>query len=210
MEMNNKILKLNGCENLLGRPAIGVCGSRDASEEAIKHAKEFGKIAAEVGLVVISGYAKGIDLAAHMGVLEGGGSTVAVLAEGINNFRIKKDIAPLVDENNFLAVSCFEDEDIWTPWRAMQRNDVIVELSRGLVVVEARSKGGTLDAGNKALKYKKPLFVISYSKDTPDTEGNIILISKGGSPVRTRRELRSCMESIRDGALITGMTNKMM
>ena len=86
-----------GDTRLLGKTAIGVCGSRDASASALRSAYELGRTAAKHGVVVVSGYARGVDRQAHKGVLEAGGATIAVLPEGINYFRLTKELRPLAD-----------------------------------------------------------------------------------------------------------------
>ena len=121
---NLKLLKMRG---------IGVCGSRNASADALKWAYKFGAAAAEAGLVVVSGYARGIDREAHRGAMESGGNTIAVLPDGIRHFRVIRDLKSLVRlTDNFLAVSMFEPDAVWKSWRAMQRNKLIVGLSTGL------------------------------------------------------------------------------
>ena len=180
---------------LLDRPAVGICGSRNASDETIRMAFEFGARATELGFTVISGYAKGVDRAAHQGALSRGGSTIAVLPEGIDGFRTVGELKGLLSEDEFLAVSPFEPEAPWAAYRAMHRNQYIVALSRALVVVAAGVRGGTLDAGFECLRQNKLLIVIDYQGESSDERiGNRTLISKGGVPVRTARELTSCLQ----------------
>ena len=147
--LRGKPLFVAGVVELLSKPCIGLCGSRDASAAALEWAYEFGKEAAVQGIVVVSGYARGIDRNAHRGALENGGPTIAVLPEGIQNFRIVGELKNLVDmDENFLAISSFEPAAVWKSWRAMDRNKIIVGLSLGLFVIEARDKGGTINAAH--------------------------------------------------------------
>ena len=120
-------------------------------------AYRFGREAALKGLVVVSGYARGVDRQAHKGALDIGGNTIAVLSEGLDHFRLVNELKPAIRlEENFLAVSMFEPSAVWKSWRAMERNKLIVALSVGLFVVEARETGGTINAGMRCVEQKKP------------------------------------------------------
>jgi DNA processing protein len=70
------VLFCRGNLELLGAPGIGLCGSRNASEEGLRAARAGGEIATEENHTVISGYARGVDIAAHTAALASGGRTV--------------------------------------------------------------------------------------------------------------------------------------
>ncbi|MFJ8817698.1 DNA-processing protein DprA [Amycolatopsis thermoflava] len=186
-----------GPMELLERPAVGVCGSRDASDEGIRAARACGEEAAHLGVAVVSGYAKGVDTAGHLAALEAGGTTIAVLAEGIDHFRAKtpyRELGPAAGVN-MLVVSQFPPAQRWTAGAAMTRKQVIVGLSRALVVVEARDTGGTLKAGEIALRGSRPVFVLNSTSSA--SPGNQRLISAGGRHVADRRELRALLQTLR-------------
>lgn len=184
-----------GNVRLLGKKAIGVCGSRDASASALKWAYSFGREAARHQVVVVSGYARGVDRQFHRGVLEAGGATIAVLPEGINYFRLTKELGSLINpESNFLAISMFEPDAPWKTWRAMERNKLIVALSAGLFVIEARERGGTINAAYEAIRQGKPLYAVAYTKDLPGREGNRKLLAGSAIPVRHMRDLKHALE----------------
>ncbi len=189
--------KLYGLGNvdLVGRCAVGICGSRAASMQALNYAYKFGWEAAKRGFVVVSGYARGVDRQAHKGALEAGGATIAVLAEGTNSFRLVQEIRPLVKADNFLAITMFESDAKWTAWRAMDRNKLIVALSVGLFVVEAREKGGTINAALECVKQGKPLWAIAYSNDIRGREGNKKLIQEAAIPLRRLGDLRDALDN---------------
>lgn len=184
-----------GNASLLDKKAISICGSRDASASALKWAYEFGQQAAQHGVVVISGYARGVDRQAHKGALDAGGATIAVLPEGIRHFRVVTELKPLVDlDRNFLAISMFDPDASWQVWRAMQRNKLIIGLSVGLFVIEARERGGTIDAAREAVKQGKRLWAVAYSKDVPGREGNRKLLATSAIPLKHTGDLRRALE----------------
>ncbi|MGW9196590.1 DNA-processing protein DprA [Micromonospora chersina] len=177
-----------GNVDLLSAPGLGMCGSRKASELGLKAAVACGEEVQQQGLVVVSGYAKGVDTETHLAALRQGGSTVVVLAEGFDHFRIKRAIPrELFRRENVLVVSQFAPRQPWTAGGAMTRNKLIYGLGLALVVVEAGEKGGTLAAGSGALSLGKPVFVLDFNGSTP--AGNRILLDKGGIPVPTRSHL---------------------
>ena len=193
--LGSRTLFTSGCLELMSRPAIGICGSRDASASALRWAHEFGREAARHSTVVVSGYARGVDRQAHRGVLEAGGATIAVLAEGINYFRLSKELTPLADpENNFLAISMFEPDEVWKTWRAMERNKLIVGLSAGLFVIEARESGGTINAAYETIRQGKPLYAVAYAKDLPGREGNRKLLAGSAIPLRHMHDLKRALK----------------
>lgn len=184
-----------GNTSLLRKKAISICGSRDASVSALKWAYEFGRQAAKHGVVVVSGYARGVDRQAHKGALEAGGETIAVLAEGIRRFALVRELRPLIDlDRNFLAVSMFDPDATWQAWRAMQRNRLIVGLSAGLFVIEAGERGGTIDAAREAARQGKRLWAVAYSKETAGREGNRRLVATSAIPLKHMGDLKGALE----------------
>ena len=192
--LGDTTLYATGNLDLLSQPAIGICGSRNASDEAQKWALRFGREAAKHGLLVASGYARGVDRQAHKGVLEAGGGTIAVLPEGIDNFKVRRELASLVQlEDNFLALSMFEPSADWKAWRAMQRNKLIVGLSAGMFVVEAKETGGTIAAARECVRQGKPLWAVDYSNPTPGRVGNQLLLQDSAIPLRQLSDVRVAM-----------------
>lgn len=165
--------------SLLDIPGVGFCGSRKASPAGIAVAEDCAFQIAKSGYSVISGYAAGVDMAAHKTALASGGTTIIVLPEGIDHFRIKREITECWDWNRILVISQFAPEQRWAAFRAMGRNLVIIALSRAMIVIEAGEKGGTFAAGLASLKEKCPLFVVDYG-DNEYASGNRTLLQKGG------------------------------
>ena len=160
-------LAVLGRRDHLDQPGIALCGSRAAGEQGIAFAKAVGELAAAQDLSLVSGYAKGVDLAGHVACVEAGGHTIAVLAEGLGRFRLRRELRTVIDpwdevESRLTAVSEFEHTARWTVWRAMRRNALICSLGQVLVAIDPGDRGGTLDAVNKAIKQEMPV-VIGWS-----------------------------------------------
>ncbi|MDQ7802324.1 DNA-processing protein DprA [Amycolatopsis sp. A133] len=201
------VLYVRGPLELLGVAAVGLCGSRNATVAGLRAARACGRLAAEEGLAVVSGYAKGVDTAGHLSVLEAGGRTVAVLAEGIERFALKKayreQIAPEGLSNRMLVVSQFAPTQRWSAGAAMTRNQVIVGMSLGLVAVEAGETGGTLTAGETALRGRRPVLVPSSSPD--EAPGNKLLVAAGAHSMTDRQELLDQLRRLRGDVAPPGL-----
>ena len=173
------VLTVKGNMDLLDKPGLGFCGSRKASDKGLETAADCADQAARKGFVVISGNAAGVDFVAHRTALAAGGATILVLPEGMDHFRIRKDLRDPWDWERVLVVSQFEPNAIWRSDRAMTRNELIIALSKALIVIEAGDKGGTLAAGISALKRGKPLFVANYDEIEDRAPGNAQLLRLG-------------------------------
>jgi DNA processing protein len=194
------ILFFRGNKELFNRAGIGMCGSRAVSETGLNAARTCGFEVSRRGLVVVSGYAKGVDSETHLAALRSGGSTVIVLAEGFDHFRIKKEFAEHFDVERTLVVSQFAPTQPWGAYAAMARNAIIYGLGLALVVIEAGERGGTLAAGEGALKLGRPVFVLDFGDTTP--AGNRKLLEAGSLPVKSPTELGARLDELRREDLV--------
>jgi DNA processing protein len=182
------ILFCRGYLNLLNERGISIVGARDVDESAISITKNIALTLAEHGYNVTSGYAKGIDTAAHSGALEAGGTTTIILSYGINQIFIKKELKESDWERSALFISQFSPDDKFSPGNAMMRNKLVCAMSKAIVVIssgpEIDSEGrrsGTFDAGKSALKMGIPTFVLCQNLLNPIPKGNAELIKLGGN-----------------------------
>lgn len=164
---------------LLRKTSVGFCGSREATEKGMATARDSADLLAREGINIVSGFAAGVDMNAHRAALTAGGTTTVVLAEGILRFRIKKEIREDWDEQRTLVVSEFGPNLPWSVSHAMQRNRTICGLSRALILIEARSTGGSIQAGRDCLKLGLPLFAAVYEGMPEAATGNQELLEQG-------------------------------
>jgi DNA processing protein len=134
-------------------------------------------------------------MATHIASLNSGAETVIVLPEGIDHFRVKRDIAKTWRDERTLVVSQFSPRQPWSAGGAMTRNSVIIGLSMALIVVEAGDRGGTLAAGKKALELGRRVLALEFGV-TP--VGNKILLDEGAISVTSRDELATFMNELRN------------
>jgi DNA processing protein len=181
------LLTVLGNRSLLSATSVGFCGSRDSSEKGIETARDCARQLASRGINVISGYARGVDAAAHRAALEEGGTTTVVLAEGILHFRCKTELAQAWDWDRIAVLSEFSPSLGWQPHNAMRRNFTICALSDAMVLIEARNKGGSIEAGRTARQLNIPLFAPVYEGMPEAAEGNRELIQEGACPLYKNR-----------------------
>jgi len=183
-----EVLYCRGDLDLLSRPAIAIVGTRDSTRYGVDIAKRFAKVFAENGVVVISGLAEGIDTAAHLGAIEGGGakSTIAVLGNGLNinyptkNAKLQGEIA-----EKGLLVSEYLPNFNGTTWSFPARNRIVAALSSAVLIVEADIKSGTMITKDYALDLGLDVFAIPGSVVAPQSRGTNKLIRDGNAAMAT-------------------------
>lgn len=165
---------------------IAVVGTHHATEEGKKEAILLGKAVAESDGVVVSGLARGIDKAAHMGALMGEGKTYAVLGSGLDNIYPKENLtlAEEITQNGALLTEFPLNVPV-TVGQLMSRNRVVVGLSHAVIVVETQKTQGAMDAAQRASNLGKPLFVVKKG----DEENLKELISIGAFPIDGVKDL---------------------
>lgn len=172
---------------LLKHASVGFCGSREASEKGIATARDSATLLANDKINIVSGFAAGVDMNAHRAALAAGGTTTVVLAEGILRFRVKKEIRDIWDDRRTLVVSEFGPNLPWSVSHAMQRNKTICGLSRAMILIEARSTGGSIQAGRDCLKMGLPLFAAVYEGSPESATGNEELLRNGAKRLMKSR-----------------------
>ena len=114
--------------DLLNRHSISFCGARNASEKGIEAAALCATTAVGRNFVIVSGNARGVDRATHRAALAHRGTTILVLPEGLDHFRIAAELREVWDWDRVLVLSQFEPKTVWQSYHAMTRNKVIMGL----------------------------------------------------------------------------------
>jgi DNA protecting protein DprA len=180
------ILFYRGNFELCDMLSVGFCGSRNASEKGLTITKDCVSQMIQRNIVIVSGYARGVDMTAHCSALREKGKTIIVLAEGLFHFAEKQEIKGLLDSENHLIVSQFSPNAVWNGRNAMCRNSTIIAFSDAMVLIESRLQGGTYAAGKECLRRHHPLFVIDFAKPDNSATANFEFIKNGGLPIRSK------------------------
>ena len=180
-----------GDVRLLSAPQIAVVGSRNHTWYGERWGRLFSEALARKGVCITSGLALGIDAVAHRGALSANGRTVAVLGNGLFHIypRRHQSLAARILEEGGAIVSEFPLHE--TPWPANfpRRNRIISGLSRGVLVVEAAIKSGSLVTARCALEQGRDVYALPGPLGSPGSAGPHWLIQQGAIPA-------TCVEDI--------------
>jgi DNA processing protein len=170
-------------EACLDQPCVAVVGSRRCSTYGQNAALMLARDLAQRGVTVVSGFARGIDAAAHRGALEGGGRTVAVLGTGMGEYypRDHKRLADEIVAHGGAVVTQFP---LGTPPVAENfpyRNRIISGLSLGVVVVEAAENSGSLITARLAIEQNREVFAVPGNITSRNSFGTNYLIKGAGA-----------------------------
>ena len=164
-------------------PAVAIVGSRAASAVALEMATRLAKDLARLGVVVVSGLARGVDSAAHRGALAEG-RTIAVLGSACDVIY-PAEHAPLAAEiaERGLVVSEYPPGTPPHQGRFPMRNRIISGLSRAVVVIEAHAQSGSLITARLALQQGRDVMAVPGNPLTGRNRGGHALIRDGAKIV---------------------------
>jgi DNA processing protein len=174
------LLSVSGMLSEADHHAIAVVGTRQATPAGLAMAERLGRELAEAGFTVVSGLARGIDVAAHQGALNAGGRTIAVLGCGIDrtypaaHWTIRKKI-----EAQGAVLSELPPGTKANPYHFPKRNRIISGLSLGVVVVEATLKSGSLITARLAADQGREVFAVPGPASSEQSRGTNGLIKQG-------------------------------
>ncbi|WP_395647831.1 DNA-processing protein DprA [Terricaulis sp.] len=182
------VIALRGEAKLLKRPTVALVGAREASGAGMLLAERIAADLGEAGFAVVSGLARGVDTAAHKGSLETG--TVAVLAGGIDqpypaqNSKLYEAISAkgaVISEAPFGTVARARDFP--------RRNGVISGVSRGVVVIEAALRSGSLITARAAADQGRDVMAAPGSPLDPRAGGSNALIKSGATLIENAADV---------------------
>lgn len=189
------VLYALGRLELLEGVMVGVVGSRKATAYGVQVAERFGRELAGRGVTVVSGMARGIDTAAHVGALsagESGWSTIAVFAGGLDviypaeNRRLAERIGR---EGLLLTEHPFGIPTYPTSFPA--RNRIISGLSAGVVVVEGEQYSGSAVTARLALDQNREVFAVPGNITSSLSYAPNLLIRQGAQLVQSVDDILS-------------------
>lgn len=169
---------------------IGIVGSRKCTQYGKAASRNISQSLSKYGVCIVSGLARGIDTAAHMGALDENGVTYAVLGCGLDivyppeNKRLIQDIM-----RRGAVISEYTPGTKPYPGNFPARNRIISGLSDGILVVEANEKSGALITANFALEQGREVFAVPGSIYCETCKGTNSLIRDGAKIVTDIRDI---------------------
>ena len=172
------------------RLCISVVGTRRMSEYGKRMAYKIGYELGTAGAVVVSGMALGIDGVAAASAIHAGGTTVAVLGNGLLK-PYPAEHQKLFDEivEHGAVMSEYPPDTSPNKWQFPVRNRIVSGLSRGTVVVEAPKHSGTLITAHEAILQGRDIYAIPGNVGTYNASGSNQLISDGAAVVLRARDV---------------------
>ncbi|MBL0767670.1 DNA-protecting protein DprA [Sphingopyxis sp. DHUNG17] len=178
------VLIVRGRTDMLRRPCLAIVGARNASAIACRFARQIASELAARDVTVVSGLARGVDTAAHVGAL--GGATAAVIASGLDiafppeNAELQEKIAC---DQLLIAEQPPGTEPLARHFPA--RNRIIAGVAHGTLVIEAAPKSGSLITARRAGDYGREVMAVPGSPLDPRAQGCNLLIREGATLVQT-------------------------
>ena len=181
------VLFVQGQPSLLSQPQIGMVGAREVTASGEKNAYHFANHLSCAGYVPTSGLARGVDAACHRGALAASGLTIAVMGTGLFHTypSSHRQLAADILAKGGALVSEFPLAMPPRPYHFPRRNRIISGLSKGVLVVEAALRSGSLVTARHAVEQGREVFAIPGSIHSPVARGCHALIRQGAKLVET-------------------------
>lgn len=170
--------------------ALAIVGARRAGAPALALARRLAAFAASSGVCVVSGLALGVDAAGHLGALDAGGATIAVLGCGpdVAYPRTNAGLYRRILETG-LVLSEYPPGTPPAPWRFPARNRLIAALAGAVLVVEARGRSGALITADHALDLGRDVLAVPGWAGSPAAAGTNGLLKAGAGMVENEDDL---------------------
>jgi DNA processing protein len=185
-------------------PAVAIVGSREATRYGRDVATRLARELSSVGVTIVSGFARGIDGAAHQAALDGPGGTVAVLGCGLDvdypreHARLKQAML-----ERDLLLSEFLPGSEPHAGNFPVRNRVIAGLAAGVVVIEASKRSGSLITARLANDFGRDVFAVPGSVFSPTSVGTHELLRDGAILCRGAEDVLAELFPAIGGAVLT-------
>jgi len=168
----------------LARPKVAVVGSRGVTPYGKQITTALSRELAKRGVVIISGLALGVDGIAHAACLDAGGTTVAVLANGLDSVypASHTQLAKRILEQGGTILSEYPEGTPGYPSNFVARNRIVAGLADALLITEAAEKSGTLHTARFALEQGREVLAVPGNITSLKSTGTNNLIKVGAHP----------------------------
>ncbi|MBT4384967.1 DNA-protecting protein DprA [Candidatus Peregrinibacteria bacterium] len=194
--------------DVLERQCIAIVGTRRCSSYGESKAYSFAKDLSRHGVCVVSGLAYGIDAAAHKGALEGSGSTIAVLAQGLPEIMPRRNVwlAKKIVEKGGLLLCEKEAGSETFKSSYLERNRLISGLCKGTLLIEAPWRSGALNTAKHALNQNREVMAIPGRIGDEMSSGTNKLLQGGARLIMGSDELIEALGLRYESLAIEGLT----
>jgi DNA processing protein len=167
------------------RPTVAIVGTRKPTAYGKEVTYQLAYDLAKKGIVIISGMALGTDGIAHRGALDAGGTTIAVLACGLDTMypAAHRGLADEIIKSGGAIISEYEPDVEARDFQFLERNRIVSGLSDAVIVTEAATRSGTLATVRHALDQGREVFAVPGNITSPLSAGCNALIKQGAAPI---------------------------
>ncbi len=200
LEKCPKQLYIIGDENVLSNFSIAVVGSRNCSAVGKIVAQNITKDLTVNNIVVVSGFARGIDTIAHSVCLENNARTIAVLGGGHRKIYPKENECMIekIVENGGAIISEYPPDYPSLPNNFRERNRIIAALTTGVVLIEAKINSGSLITIKHAKALNKKIFAVPGAINDEQYEGSNLILKEGAYCIRNAKDILEKYEMIQN------------
>jgi DNA processing protein len=183
------VLYIKGDRGVLSKFSFAIVGSRNPTQYGLSMTAEFSSSLSALGIVIISGLARGIDTIAHVEALKNG-ETIAVLGSGLLNVypRENRDLAERISQKG-AVISEFSLNSSPLKENFPRRNRIVSGLSKGILVVEAAARSGALITARLGCEQNREVFALPGNIDSPLSKGTHRLIKEGAKLVDSLEDI---------------------
>lgn len=173
------------------QPTVAIVGSRKPTTYGKEVTHQFAYELAKQGVIIVSGLALGVDALAHRAALEAGGTTLAVLGNGLDSIypAANRQLAHDIVKAGGAIMSEYEPTVPARGFQFLERNRIVSGLSDAVLITEAASRSGTLNTAAHALEQGKEIFVIPGNITSPMSAGCNQLLKQGAHPAVSTEDI---------------------
>lgn len=184
-------LYIRGNKEILNNHAIAIIGCRECTQYGKHVAQELAYNIASQRINIVSGLAKGIDGIAHKGAILAKGKTIAVLANGLDTVYPSENIllAREILQTGGTIISEYPLGERPQKKNFPERNRIVSGISKGIIVVEAKEKSGTLITVDCALEQGRDVFVVPGNINSENSIGTNNLIKQGAKIITSYKDV---------------------
>lgn len=166
-------------------PSVAIVGTRKPTSYGKEVTYQIANKLARRGMVIVSGLAIGVDAIAHQAAIDAGGTTIAVLGNGIDFIfpSTNQLLAKNIINNNGAIISEYEPDVEARGFRFLERNRIVSGLSDAVIITEAAIRSGTMSTAAHALEQGREVFVVPGNITSPLSAGCNRLIKQGAHPI---------------------------
>lgn len=196
------LLFVKGNLDVFQKPGFAIVGTRNASVNGKNMARNFARIISQKGYNIVSGMARGIDRAAHIGAMENENealTTTAILGTPVDEVypAENSDIYQKISEKGCL-VSEFPFGTPLSPRNFPRRNRIISGICLGTLVIEAQKMSGSLITAREAASQGRDVFAVPGSPVDPRSSGPNALIQDGATMVCQPEDILNVLDRIHE------------